>query len=390
MDEDARYRTSSQYRNWSFTPSTLYELRKQTNNLAIERNKGAFARRALAAASNPDTPQNGSTPAAGTPQASDGVATPATAGSGNGVDDVQFLTVEEELKLLRAFGIKLLEIGDHLKLPTDIKATALQFFHRFYIYNSFMTYPPIPILKTTLFVACKAEHWNLPLALFCRELSNTTPEDVLSPEFLLMQSLKFNLDVRHPFRGLEGAVMEVLAIASGAQPLPDVDQVVHDAADKKDRITRAHGKARQTLKSQALLTDVYFHYTPSQIMFASLYIADPSLVDWFLTLKFPPSQSAVLDKTRETIKACAEMMGKVPPKAELSEEEMKELRALSKKLKKCQDPEKTDMAKLKKEKMEKRDKTDAEEEERKVAKRREESERLKKEGEALFGGSLKA
>lgn len=35
--------------------------------------------------------------------------------------EVEFLTVEEELKLLRAFGIKLLEIGDHLKLPTDIK-----------------------------------------------------------------------------------------------------------------------------------------------------------------------------------------------------------------------------------------------------------------------------
>lgn len=121
MDEDTRYRSSSQYRHWSFTPFTLYELRKQTNALAIERNKGAFARRKAAAESTQNTPGNGTPAGIDTP--GDGSGTP-MAGVKNGEPtggEVEFLTVEEELKLLRAFGIKLLEIGDHLKLPTDIK-----------------------------------------------------------------------------------------------------------------------------------------------------------------------------------------------------------------------------------------------------------------------------
>ena len=128
MNEDARYRTSSQYRNWSFTPSSLHALRSQTNALAIERNKASFARRAATAAqpgnsndtSNVGTPAAASTPLHGnTPAASDGASTPA--GHGGGIEEVQFLTVDEELKLLRVFGGKVLEIGDHLKLPTDIK-----------------------------------------------------------------------------------------------------------------------------------------------------------------------------------------------------------------------------------------------------------------------------
>ena len=144
MDEDARYRTSSQYRNWSFTPSTLHALRTQTNALAITRNKASFARRAAQAeAQAAQNPSNGNskdtstlntstlnTPAVGTPlhggstpAASDGGSTPVQSSAGV-VEEIQFLTVEEELKLLRVFGGKVLEIGDHLKLPTDIKVSS--------------------------------------------------------------------------------------------------------------------------------------------------------------------------------------------------------------------------------------------------------------------------
>lgn len=129
MDEDARYRTSSQYRNWSFTPHSLHALRSQTNALAIERNKASFARRAAQNNASNDTSGVGTPAHGGTPAASDGASTPAQGNGGlvgpgggpGGVEEIQFLTVEEELKLLRVFGGKVLEIGDHLKLPTDIK-----------------------------------------------------------------------------------------------------------------------------------------------------------------------------------------------------------------------------------------------------------------------------
>lgn len=235
-----------------------------------------------------------------------------------------------------------------------------------------MTYPPIPILKTCLFLACKAEHYNLSLSVFCSELSKTSAADVIGPEFLLTQSLKFNLDVRHPFRALEGAVMEVMNIVDGAPALPSMERDAMDVdgpGDKENRVRAAHGRAREALKTQALLSDVYFHYTPSQIMLASLYLADSDLVSWFLSTKFPspPLQQKIAQAVREA----AQMMSSMEPPLGMAE-----LKALNKKLKRCQDPEKADLARLKMERMEKRNVVDLEGEERKKKKRRAEMERL--------------
>ncbi|KFY06700.1 hypothetical protein V492_07822, partial [Pseudogymnoascus sp. VKM F-4246] len=112
MNEDDRYRTSSQYRYWSYTPAALADLRSKTNKLATERVRAAIARvQATRAAS---TSQNASAETSeaersGTPAA-------VTAAS-----EVNFLTPEEELKLVRFFCQQALQLGDHLNLPTDVK-----------------------------------------------------------------------------------------------------------------------------------------------------------------------------------------------------------------------------------------------------------------------------
>jgi cyclin H len=54
------------------------------------------------------------------------------------------------------------------------------------------------------------------------------------------------------------------------------------------RARDAHGKAREYLKISTLLTDVYFHFTPSQIMMAALMIVDKALTEWYIKCKFPP------------------------------------------------------------------------------------------------------
>lgn len=168
--------------------------------------------------------------------------------------------------------------------------------------------------------------------------------------------------------------MEVMNIVGGGPALPeeDGDGMEVDggeASDKENRVRSAHGRAREVLKTRALLTDVYFHYTPSQIMLASLFLADGDLVSWYITLKFP--DVTLRSKVSQTVQTCAEMMNNMPPMLDMAE-----LKALNKKLKKCQDPEKMDMAKLKKERMEKRNVLDPEEEERKAKKRSSEKERM--------------
>ncbi|KFZ02211.1 hypothetical protein V500_00364 [Pseudogymnoascus sp. VKM F-4518 (FW-2643)] len=375
MNEDDRYRTSSQYRYWSYTPAGLADLRSKTNKLATERVRAAIARvqasRAASASQNASA-ETSEAERSGTPAV--------TAPS-----EVNFLTPDEELKLVRFFCQQALQLGDHLNLPTDVKATAIQYLKRFYLTNSTMTYPPAAILKTCLFLATKTENHYYRLTKFADAIGKTTPEDVLASEFLLTQALRFTFDVRHPFRALEGAAMELQALASGSAPvLPGVDnaEIPPELGDVAARVRDAHGNARERLKTSALLTDAYFHFTPSQIMLGSLLLADAELTRWFMTVKLP--SAPLLERVMETLRACADMLASVPPDSQPGEAEMRELKGLAKKLNRCRDPEKADLVGLRRAKRD----GDGEEELRKAKKRKLEREKVQKEGEDLFGPAL--
>jgi cyclin H len=221
--EDQRYRQSSQYRLWSFTPATLQEMRTKTNSLAKQQ---------ISSRLPSDTPPD-------------------------------FLTADEEARLVRFFTIELIRAATFCELPTEIRATAAVFFRRFYTTNSIMTYPPGELLKTSLFFGCKAEGFYIRLGKLAEKLSGTTGEQILAGEFLLCQGIRFAFDVRHPFRALEGAMMEL------KRRKPEDEM----------RIAKAHGRAREVLKFSAIVTDAYFHFSPSQIMMAALQMADAELVE---------------------------------------------------------------------------------------------------------------
>ena len=262
-----------------------------------------------------------------------------------------------------------------------MQATAVQYIKRFYITNSLMTYHPTTLLKTALFFATKTENHYFRLTKFAEAITGTKPEEILASEFLLTQGLRFTFDVRHPFRALEGAVMELQAMANGQIP------GVGDKLRGMDRrVKEAHGKAREYLKTSALLTDVYFHYTPSQIMMASLLIADPELTSLYIESKFPSGSNAVTStKILGALEKCAEMLRSVEPGSEQSTAEKKELGALAKKLKKCRNPEKIDLVGLQKAKRE----GTGEDDEKVVKKRKLEREQSAREGEDLFGPGIK-
>ncbi len=81
-----------------------------------------------------------------------------------------------------------------------------------------MTYHPADILKTALFFATKTDNHYFRLTKFAESIGETKAEDVLASEFLLTQGLRFTFDVRHPFRALEGAVMELQSLSKGDHP----------------------------------------------------------------------------------------------------------------------------------------------------------------------------
>jgi cyclin H len=109
MSEDERYRTSTQLRLWSFTPSALHALRETTNLNAANRVRAAVQRlREARAASSAETSE-----------AENGRATSALPEG-----EVDCLTIDEELKLVASYCRQTIQLGDHLKVPTDVKVRA--------------------------------------------------------------------------------------------------------------------------------------------------------------------------------------------------------------------------------------------------------------------------
>jgi cyclin H len=262
-----------------------------------------------------------------------------------------------------------------------LQATAVQYIKRFYTTNSLMTYAPDTILRTALFFATKTENHYFRLSKFAEAIANTKPEDVLASEFLLTQGLRFTFDVRHPFRALEGAVMEMGAMAQGAVPYNEA--AGSQPQDMSRRVKIAHGVARDRLKTSALLTDVYFHFTPSQIMMASLLLADEELIHWYIASKFG-TEDPMAQKILSVLSDCAGMLQTIEPVAAGPATERKAISALAKKLKKCRNPEKIDLVALQKVKRE----GDGVEDEKVIKKRKMEREKVAREADELFGPGL--
>ena len=272
-----------------------------------------------------------------------------------------------------------------------------------------MTYHPKQIMPTALFLAGKSENTFLSLKHFVAKLPKTTAEDVAAPEFLLLQGLRFTLDIRHPHRGLEGGFMELMAIANGdSQAGPSQDTSAEtlqqkmlqiepvkvgtgEAKMRKDlviRIQYAHSRAKDILKTSALLSDAYFLYTPAQIWLSALLVVDEPVAHFCLDIKLT-SSPGIKQKIMATVQRCASLL-RSSVSVKPGQAEMKELTRIDKKLYKCRNPEKVDLVAINN--AQKRDASGEGEnglDEKVIKKRKLERENSVKEAEALFGPSLK-
>ena len=93
MNEDDLYRSSTQYRYWSFTQEALDRLRKSTNAQAAARVKDAISR----------LQSQGQNVAGQSP------------------DEIDCLTVDEEQKLVSFYCIQAMEFADFCGFPTVVK-----------------------------------------------------------------------------------------------------------------------------------------------------------------------------------------------------------------------------------------------------------------------------
>ena len=243
-------------------------------------------------------------------------------------------------------------------------------------------------MMCALFLATKSDHWHISLHKFVSRIGNTTEEDVKAPEFLLMQGLRFTLDVRHPMRGLEGGVGELLAMIEDAVLF--ADEKDRHAAQK--RVGGAAERASNILRTAAQMTDVYFLYTPSQIWLAALQVADHDLVNNYLAKKLDHigAEGILLrEKVMKTLSSCAGLFASYKSPDD-DPAEAKEMKRIGKKLHLCQNPEKIDLVAVTRAKAaEKREGVDGSDAEKTQKKRKLERESLRKDGE-VFGPDLKS
>ena len=290
----------------------------------------------------------------------------------------------------------------------------MQFLKRFYLSTSPMTYHPKQMMLSAIYLATKVENFYIGIAEFAKMIPKTTADDILAPEFLLTQGLRFTFDVRHPYRSLEGGIMELHEMSRGSYIPPhgssftteDVRVGILKVKSHRgkpatmtpdecaERIKRAHNKAGDILTKGALLTDAYFLYTPSQIWMSALLAADKPLAEFYLhiILSGTPNGSVSEPSSLELrllslLEQCAGLMTRSSSRGP-DETETMELKRIDKKLYHCRNPEKIDLVGMNKAVKEgsNGDKVD---EEKVVKKRKIERDRAAKEEQDLFGAPLK-
>lgn len=115
---------------------------------------------------------------------------------------------------LRIDGAKFIQrLGnEELRLHYDTVGTGLVFFHRFYMFHSFRSFPVYPMAATCLFLAGKVEETPKKSNDIIRyskailgdqhyaQFGTDAKEEILTLERILLQTLRFDLDVEHPYK----------------------------------------------------------------------------------------------------------------------------------------------------------------------------------------------
>lgn len=274
-----------------------------------------------------------------------------------------------------------------------------------------MTYDGTKISKTAFFLALKLELGTRAGSAsdFASRLPKTSRDDIVAPEYTIVQALRFNFEVRHPFRGLKGVHLELEDIIRG-----NYEGVAHDGRTPQDLRTEAlaaleiadeeeaatklgniYAHAKDILTMAAQLTDAYFLYTPAQILLAAHLLVSPGLAEFYLSTKIPSSLPAA-QKIRSTLQSCAELLSshrsyaKNPAQHKLAwaETDPPEIKRAMKKLRGCKDPTTQDLVALNAGK--KRDVVrDGSLEEGKAKRRKLNREQAEKESDAFWGPELK-
>ncbi|GAA5871504.1 hypothetical protein JCM16303_000776 [Sporobolomyces ruberrimus] len=253
------YPQSSQFRNWRYSKQGLDKVRRELNEQAVQRMKTLWEEEKAqqeSTVSTPSDPSSSSNPPSAAP-------TPPPAST----SEIEYLTVDDEQLLVTYYLTQIQAMCGAFQFPEMVQATAMSYLKRFYLGNTVMDYHPKNIMLTCVFLATKTENFPISIDSFSGRVK-TPPVDILSLEFLVSQSLKFEYKVHHAHLALNGILLDL-------QTCPDVDLAT---------IASSTSKAQSYLRTSRH-TPAELIYSPSQIALSCLSLVSPSLVTSYLSSK---------------------------------------------------------------------------------------------------------
>ncbi|KAI8457377.1 cyclin-like protein, partial [Phakopsora pachyrhizi] len=241
---------------------------------------------------------------------------------------VEYLTVSDELELLTFYLSKISQLcrASFFKFPETVEATAMTYLKRFYLRNTCMDYHPKNIMLTCLFLATKTENVSISIDNFASRIPKTTNDDVLSLEFLVAQSLRFQFKVHHPHLAARGIYL-------------DLQQCFLEAMDL-NLLSNSWSKVSSLLRS-ARLTDLEFLWAPSQIAAAAWWAVDKTLTEnWLLKKSDRKNLSQLPSLSIESLTSHLSSISKVFLRAQEAPINKDRVTAVDRRLRFCRNPEK--------------------------------------------------
>lgn len=179
--------------------------------------------------------------------------------------------MQDEQNLVKFYLTKVPQLSKAFGFNDAVASTAMSYLKRFYLRNTCMDYHPKIVMLTCLFLATKTENQLISINSFAAKIKSTTPSDILSLEFLVSQSLKFQYKVHHAHLAAYGVFLDLQSVIQDA-PIAAFEHIFTKAS---------------SLIKASRLTDLEFFFTPSQIALAGFYAVDPGMVDTWLSSKHP-------------------------------------------------------------------------------------------------------
>jgi len=132
-----------------------------------------------------------------------------------------YLSQDEIVKAKIYFCDVIQVLGKNLKLRHRVIATAIIYFRRLYLTNSFVEYDPRLFATGCLYLASKIEECMTHAKLFASEASaimkNNWPytvNDILESEYFIMEEMNFKMIAYHPYHCLKQYVADAMIKSS--------------------------------------------------------------------------------------------------------------------------------------------------------------------------------